>query len=75
MNEVIAPALEGSDATAQREIDERLIELDGTANKANLGANALLGVSLAVARAASRACRCRFFGISAVPRQRRCRFR
>ncbi len=53
VNEVIAPALAGADATAQRQIDERLIELDGTANKSKLGANALLGVSLAVARAAS----------------------
>jgi len=41
------------DVTSQREIDRALIELDGTPNKANLGANALLGVSLAVARAAA----------------------
>ncbi len=47
------PALEGLDATAQREIDERMIELDGTTNKSNLGANAILGCSLAVARAAA----------------------
>ncbi len=53
VNEILGPALEGLDATAQREIDERMIELDGTPNKANLGANALLGVSLAVARAAA----------------------
>ncbi|MDQ2662503.1 MAG: phosphopyruvate hydratase [Candidatus Eremiobacteraeota bacterium] len=53
VNEIIGPVLEGLDATSQREIDERLIELDGTANKAKLGANALLGVSLAVARAAA----------------------
>jgi enolase len=50
VNELLGPAVEGLEATAQREIDERLIELDGTPNKANLGANALLGVSLAVAR-------------------------
>jgi enolase len=53
VNEIIGPAIEGMDATAQREIDRSLIELDGTPNKANLGANALLGVSLAVARAAA----------------------
>ena len=53
VNETLGPAIEGLDATAQREIDERLIELDGTPNKANLGANAILGCSLAVARAAA----------------------
>ena len=53
VNEILAPAIEGMDATAQREIDTALIELDGSPNKANLGANALLGVSLAVARAAA----------------------
>jgi enolase len=53
VNEIIGPALEGLDATSQREIDVAMIELDGTPNKANLGANALLGVSLAVARAAA----------------------
>ncbi len=53
VNDRIGPVLEGLDATAQREIDEKLIELDGTANKSQLGANALLGVSLAVARSAA----------------------
>jgi enolase len=53
VNDTLGPALEGSDATAQREIDEQMIELDGTTNKSNLGANALLGCSLAVARAAA----------------------
>jgi enolase len=53
VNEILGPAIEGLDATAQREIDARLIELDGTPNKSNLGANAILGVSLAVARAAA----------------------
>ncbi|HEY6485940.1 MAG TPA: phosphopyruvate hydratase [Candidatus Cybelea sp.] len=53
VNDVLGPAIEGLDATAQREIDQRLIELDATANKSNLGANAILGVSLAVARAAA----------------------
>ena len=53
VNEIVGPAIEGMDVTAQREIDRTLIELDGTPNKAHLGANALLGVSLAVARAAA----------------------
>lgn len=53
VNDRIGPILEGLDATAQREIDEKLIELDGSANKSHLGANALLGVSLAVARSAA----------------------
>src|SRR5471030_1916400 len=53
VNEILAPALEGLDATAQREIDMTLIDLDGSENKSNYGANALLGVSLAVARAAA----------------------
>ncbi len=55
VNEVIAPALEGAEATDQRQIDHLMIELDGTANKGSLGANAILGVSLAVARAAAAA--------------------
>lgn len=49
----IAPALIGQDATDQKNIDEIMIKLDGTENKANLGANAILGVSLAAARAAA----------------------
>jgi enolase len=49
----IAPKLVGADADAQEEIDRRLIQLDGTPNKAHLGANAILGVSMAVARAAA----------------------
>ncbi|HEV3096056.1 MAG TPA: phosphopyruvate hydratase [Candidatus Dormibacteraeota bacterium] len=53
VNEEIAAALRGADAADQRAIDERLISLDGTANKSRLGANAVLGVSLAVARAAA----------------------
>ncbi len=53
VNNKIAPALTGWDACEQIKIDNRLIELDGTANKKNLGANALLGVSLAVAHAAA----------------------
>jgi enolase len=53
VNDVIGPALEGLDATAQREIDDRLCEIDGTPNKSKIGANAILGVSLVVARAAA----------------------
>ena len=53
VNEIIAPALFGMSALEQRAIDQKLIELDGTPTKSNLGANALLGVSLAVAKAAA----------------------
>ena len=53
--ETIAPALEGEDAADQAAIDAALVALDGTPNKANLGANAILGVSLACAHAASAA--------------------
>ncbi len=49
--ETVAPALKGMAATEQREIDARLLELDGTENKSKLGANATLAVSLAVAKA------------------------
>ena len=52
-NAKIRPALEGCDALEQRAIDAKLIELDGTENKGTLGANAILGVSMAVARAAA----------------------
>ena len=55
IREKIAPTLKGKDALAQGEIDRILIELDGTENKGKLGANAILGVSLAAARAASSA--------------------
>jgi enolase len=53
VNDVLGPAIEGLDATAQREIDRIMIDLDGSPNKARLGANAILGVSLANARAAA----------------------
>jgi enolase len=53
VNGEIAAALTGQDGRDQQAIDERLISLDGTVNKARLGANALLGVSLATARAAA----------------------
>ncbi len=51
--QTIGPALEGMDADDQRLVDQTMIDLDGTPNKANLGANAILGASLAVARAAA----------------------
>lgn len=51
VNEIIAPRILGMDALAQREIDQLMIEMDGTENKGKLGANAILGVSLAVAKA------------------------
>jgi enolase len=53
--EIIGPAVRGSDASRQADIDRRLRELDGTPNKARLGANAILAVSMAVARAAAAA--------------------
>src|SRR6266540_4090037 len=53
VDEEIAPELEGASALDQRAIDRLLVELDGTPNKSRLGANAALGVSLAVARAAA----------------------
>ncbi len=53
VNETIAPALVGEDATRQEHIDQVMLDLDGTPNKESLGANAILAVSLAVARAAA----------------------
>ena len=55
VNQVIQTELVGFDASQQEKLDEALIQLDGTENKSKLGANALLGVSLAAANAASRA--------------------
>ena len=51
VNEAIQNKIKGMDVTKQREIDELMISLDGTPNKGNLGANAILGVSLAVSKA------------------------
>ncbi len=53
VNNIIAPALIGMDVFEQTEIDRKMIRLDGTPNKSHLGANAILGVSMAVARAAA----------------------
>ncbi|MBX3385060.1 MAG: phosphopyruvate hydratase [Phycisphaeraceae bacterium] len=54
--ETIAPVVEGMDAREQEAVDRELITLDGSGNKGNLGANAMLGVSMAVAKAAAEAC-------------------
>lgn len=54
VNEKISKALKGKNVTQQKKIDEIMIELDGTENKSRLGANAILGVSLACARAAAK---------------------
>jgi len=56
VNETIAPELLGMDARQQAEIDRLMIALDGTESKSKLGANAILGVSMAVCRAAAEAC-------------------
>lgn len=53
VEETIAPEIEGMEATEQVQVDQALLELDGTPNKSSLGANAILAVSLAVARAAA----------------------
>ena len=53
MQDQIEPEIIGLDASDQRLVDQAMLDLDGTPNKANLGANAILGVSLAVARAAA----------------------
>ena len=55
VNKIIAPALVGQDATLQSRLDQLMISMDGTKNKAKLGANAILGVSMAIARAAAEA--------------------
>ena len=54
IHEIIAPALVGMDVTNQQEIDEKMLALDGTISKSKLGANAILGVSLAVLDAGSK---------------------
>jgi len=55
VNEVIGPKIKGEDCTHQAKIDEIMIEIDGTSNKNKLGANAILGVSLATAKASAQA--------------------
>ena len=61
VNDEIAPAVVGFDAQDQRLIDQEMLDLDGTKNKARLGANAILGVSLASARAAAESADLSFF--------------
>ena len=56
VNKIIAPAMIGLDPTMQEQIDRRMLELDGTPNKAKLGANAILSVSVAAAKAAAMFC-------------------
>src|SRR5690606_20967993 len=56
VNESISRLLIGTEVTNQRHLDDLMIELDGTHNKSNLGANAILGVSLAAAKAAANEC-------------------
>ncbi|NLI62945.1 MAG: phosphopyruvate hydratase [Methanosarcinaceae archaeon] len=56
VNEILASELIGTDVRAQREIDMLMIETDGSENKENIGANAILGVSMAVSKAAAKAC-------------------
>lgn len=51
VNDVLGPAVLGMNPTAQEDVDQVMIDLDGTPNKAKLGANAILGVSLAVSKA------------------------
>jgi enolase len=61
IHQVICPALEGMDPVDQKAIDRVLIALDGTKNKKHLGANALLAVSLAIAKVAARVCQMPFY--------------
>ena len=68
VNNVIAEEVIGMDVTDQAGIDKKMIDLDGTKTKSNLGANAILGVSLAVAKAAAH-----YHGLTIVPLYRRCK--
>ena len=54
VNDILGPAVVGMEVTDQRKIDKRLIELDGTKQKSRLGGNAILGVSMAAARAGAK---------------------
>ncbi len=70
--DVVGPALRDVDVTDQRALDETLIALDGTPNKGRLGANALLGVSLACAHASAAAAGCRCTATSVAPARSCC---
>jgi enolase len=72
VREHIAPELIGQDATEQAMLDMAMIELDGTPNKANLGANAILGVSLACPKPPPNRWAFRFIVTSAVPTRAHC---
>src|SRR5690349_2716504 len=61
VNTVIFNEIQGMDALDQISLDQTMIELDGTPNKSRLGANAILGVSLAAAKAAAESCELPFF--------------
>jgi enolase len=71
VNDKIAPKLEGMDPRRQAEIDRLMIGLDGTPNKQTLGANAILGVSMAVARAAAMSCNIPLYAYLGGPGARR----
>ena len=75
VNGEIAGAVVGRDASDQAGLDDALIALDGTENKGRLGANAILGVSLAAAKAAARRRGCRSIAMSAAPKPICCRCR
>ncbi len=75
VNGEILDAIGGMDAEEQAAIDEAMIELDGTPNKARLGANAILGVSLAVAKAAAEASGLPLYRYVGGPRRGSCRCR
>ncbi len=75
VNGEIANALANMDAADQRALDQKMIELDGTDNKGRLGANAILAVSMAAARAAAMSMACRSIVISAARARTRCRRR
>ena len=75
VNDKIAPVLKGWDALEQAKIDKKLIELDGTPNKKNLGANALLGVSLEWRTLPRQRKICPCSGISADRKREFCRYR
>merc|ERR1719437_410758 len=55
VNDVLGPAVKGMDVTDQQSIDDKMIEIDGTKNKSNMGANSILGVSLAISKAGAAA--------------------
>ncbi len=72
VNSEIFEALSGLEVTEQKLIDQTMIELDGTPNKARLGANAILGVSLAAAHAAAKELELPLFAMSAAPSRTCC---